>query len=345
MNKSKLFQNTRLVKAKPLHCELVDNHYINAYGDIVKRAFELRLTGLGAPTIAKQLNAEFEVPVTIRSGSFSHQFITKLLKDDATTGTLTLRDGSKVNNYFPAAISQDTFDKVNEKVLFTTGIIKNPSGSMNILKGITHCSACHSGVVSRTSNSRYRTVYCIKRGKGCTASSSLQAIQIVPLLLNYLLKDEWTQQTFNNIKRSKKLADEYNAQAESIIENLKSLKTKAVISQLEGDLVKINLYRDFHAQLAKGNKNNLLELIDLSTLEGKRSFSIILNAIFDDILIDFDNQRIIISHKHNSEIIALHTGYQDLAPEVWKVSGIKNILLKDSDKIPEKLLTLDGFSA
>ncbi|CAK3539073.1 putative Recombinase domain-containing protein [Vibrio crassostreae] len=335
-----IYKNTRLVKALPFHCILEGNEYNVVHIDIVERAFQLRLEGLGAPTIAKRLNEEFSPPLKIRSGSFSQHFVHKLLKDKSSIGTLTLRTGEEIKGYFPPAVSETIYNKVNSENNFTTGIIKNDSGSMNVLKGISHCVYCKGGVVARVSNSRFRTLNCVNKAKGCPSQGSLQMANLLPAILNCTLKDQWTKEAFSNADRSQRTLDEYTAKIEAVQKNLQHIQSKETIEQLEGDIQEFKLYLTFHAELLKGNKDNLLQVFDLTTLEGKRSFSILMSAIYKDILIDFEEGIVTLIHNHNQNIQKIKTTHEKLNPEVWKVKGIKTILFKNPNNIPDEYVKL-----
>jgi hypothetical protein len=153
---------------------------------IVSRIFNEALAGVGQNSIARRLN-EQGVPVFGGGGRQSSQwhrsYVVKILSNAATVGTMTphrlMHDGAKktrkaldpVPNYYPAIVSADTFDRVQQMRDGThaprRGVhAKRPVA--NIFGGLLRCPTCQ-GAMTRATKGRWSYLVCTKAkgGAGC----------------------------------------------------------------------------------------------------------------------------------------------------------------------------------
>jgi hypothetical protein len=100
--------------------------------------------GHGATAIAKQLNSEGIETATGRAKYWSAGTIKKLLQSQSVVGTLITGDGVEHPNYFPVAIPEALFKKVNN-VSKSSKAIRSPKNSLkgiHPLAGLMHCAKC-----------------------------------------------------------------------------------------------------------------------------------------------------------------------------------------------------------
>lgn len=328
----KQYKNTRLVKSLPFHCALEGDIITAPYVDIVKRMYALRLKGYGAPKIAAILNDEFNAPKSIRSGEFSSHFIRRTLKSRANLGELKIKGQQAVTDYFPPAIDSDIFDKVNNTRFFKTGVIAK-NGTTNVLKTVAHCSACDNGVVVKVSNSRYRALNCVKRGKGCQVQRSLRVYDVLPGVLNDMLHNEYVSQTFKDSQVAKDKVSAFEAEMVLLENKIKSSQSAKVKVLLAEEVEMLQKRIGFHANLAVGKFNHILESFDLDTLAGRETLGVLLDFIYDSIRLDFDNARILVTRRHDGLTQTLNC--DDIDPKVWQVKGLSSLLFKNSSSVPE----------
>jgi DNA invertase Pin-like site-specific DNA recombinase len=111
---------------------------------VIKKIFSMAAKGNGATAIAKQLNAEGTETATGRAKYWSAGTIKKLLKSQSVIGTLVTGDGIEHPNYFPVAIPEALFKKVNN-VTKSSRAIRSPKSSargLHALAGLLYCAKC-----------------------------------------------------------------------------------------------------------------------------------------------------------------------------------------------------------
>lgn len=111
---------------------------------IIKKIFNMAGKGSGATAIAKELNLEGTETATGRAKYWSAGTIKKLLKSQSVIGTLVTGDDVEHPNYFPAAIPEALFKKVNN-VAKSSGAIRSPKSSargIHPLAGLMRCAMC-----------------------------------------------------------------------------------------------------------------------------------------------------------------------------------------------------------
>jgi len=110
----------------------------------IKKIFSMAVKGHGANTITKQLNAEGIKTPTGRVPYWSAGTIKKLLRSPSVIGTLVTGDGVEHPNYFPAAIPEAVFKKVNNLVKTNKTIRSSKSSPRGVhpLAGLMFCARC-----------------------------------------------------------------------------------------------------------------------------------------------------------------------------------------------------------
>lgn len=332
----KEYKNTRLVKSVPFHCVIEGDQILAPYIDIVQRMFQLRLKGYGAPKIAQLLNDEFDAPMSIRSGEFSSHFIRRTLKSRANLGELHLKGQGLIKDYFPPAIDEETFDKVNNTRFFTTGLIPK-NGTTNVLKAVSHCAACSNGVVVKVSNSRYRALNCVKRGKGCSVSKSLRVYDVLPAILNNMLLDEFVADNFKDSQISQGKVSAFEAELALLEAKIKSSHSAQVKILLAEEMEGWQRRLHFHKNIVAGKHTNILETFDLDTLDGRETLGVLLDFIYSNISVDFDTGIIKATHRHGDRTEQITNNNID--PRVWKVKGLASLLFKDSANLPDDFMS------
>jgi DNA invertase Pin-like site-specific DNA recombinase len=111
---------------------------------VIKKIFNMASKGYGATAIAKQLNADGFETATGRAKYWSSGTIKKLLQSQSVIGTLVTGDGVEHPGYFPVAIPEALFKKVNN-ITKSSRAIRSPKASlkgMHPLAGLIYCSKC-----------------------------------------------------------------------------------------------------------------------------------------------------------------------------------------------------------
>jgi DNA invertase Pin-like site-specific DNA recombinase len=152
---------------------------IEERADLIKRIFELAANGVGHHRIAKTLNKE-SVPVWGRSKIWNSSYIMKLLSGRSVLGEFQPHQkpkggkrvpiGEVLENYFPAIISPELFQKVN-----TGRIMRRDCGGRvgpqisNLFTHIAKCGYCGASMqyVQKGSGSNYLVCSAAKGGAGC----------------------------------------------------------------------------------------------------------------------------------------------------------------------------------
>ncbi|GMB80942.1 hypothetical protein NN6n1_17250 [Shinella zoogloeoides] len=152
---------------------------------IVRRIFDMALSGRGQYFIADMLNRE-GVPVFGRGRHWHRSYVKKVLADPSTIGTYTPHTMERVNgkrvrtptepvpDYFPAAVDRETFERVNGltrgRAIGTRAAGRSPA---NMLATLAKCPLCGGTMtrVSKGSSKRAGKPYLVcaaaKTGVGC----------------------------------------------------------------------------------------------------------------------------------------------------------------------------------
>jgi hypothetical protein len=187
---------------------------------IIKRIFTKAAKGVGAYTIAKELNDERIPTPTGRAEYWSAGTIKKLLKSKSVIGTLTTGDGVEHPKYFPAAIPEALFFKVNN-VSKSNKTVRSPKTSArgtHPLSGVMFCAKCHKPAHYVTKQGRlkadgtrtiWRYAVCaqgVESGPGC-AYQSLPYDTVVKSVINAIEKHEYSDAQGDTLSEILKLED------------------------------------------------------------------------------------------------------------------------------------------
>ena len=111
---------------------------------VIRKIFNLAAKGSGATAIAKKLNSEGVETATGRAKYWSAGTIKKLLASPSVIGTLVTGDGVEHPGYFPKALPDALFYKVNQiaKSSKTVRSAKASARGLHPLSGLMYCSRC-----------------------------------------------------------------------------------------------------------------------------------------------------------------------------------------------------------
>jgi DNA invertase Pin-like site-specific DNA recombinase len=175
-------------------------------GVLIKRIFDLTLNGWGQHRIADSFNREGLKPWG-RGAFWQRSYIAKILRNDATIGTLTphtlevtdkgkqRRSEAAVENYYPAVIERETFDTVQSMYQSKAGLPRGKAGALpvrSILAGLAVCPLCESTMTRIDKGKKSRpSLVCTKAkiGAGCTYKSvpyqsiEIRLVQYLPVAL------------------------------------------------------------------------------------------------------------------------------------------------------------------
>ena len=157
--------------------------------EVIKRIFAMILEGVGQHQVAYRLNQE-GVPVFGRGKHWHRSYIVKILHNPAVIGTYTPHimaheDGKvsrlpqePVENYFPAVVSREDFEAVQEAMRGRIGGRTMMKGATpNALAGLVRCGLCGSAM-TRVNKGRKGVVSYVcsqaKMGLGCQYHSVRQ---------------------------------------------------------------------------------------------------------------------------------------------------------------------------
>lgn len=229
----------------PLGFDIVDKHYVinEKEAIIVKKIFELYLSGYGLLDIALKLNSLGYL--TKKGNKFGKNSIYDILGNEKYIGNYIFNKGYKnctrmkredsivVENAIPAIISKEDFEKVKEireKHKKTSGSYS--AKTIYLLSGLLVCAKCGSNYTGTTSVKKkngktYKTGYYICRNRNklskCTAPIIKQKELencIIKLLTNELLKSTEIDVLTENVNKQYKTI--YNES----LEQVKQLRTE-----------------------------------------------------------------------------------------------------------------------
>jgi len=187
---------------------------------VIKRIFTKAAKGVGAYTIAKELNADGVPTPTGRAEYWSTGTIKKLLKSKSVIGTLTTGDGVEHLNYFPPAILEALFFKVNN-VAKSSKAVRSPKTSVrgtHPLSGLMFCSKClkpahyvtkQGRVKADGTKSMWQYAVCaqgVESGAGCKYQS-LPYDVVVRSVVNAVEKHQYNDAQGDTLKEIQKLED------------------------------------------------------------------------------------------------------------------------------------------
>lgn len=130
---------------------------------VVKRIFNMYVSGIGAKTIAITLNREGIK--TRQNKSWVQSVIGRMVKSKTYVGTYNY-DGTELENYGPQVIDQETFDQAQKINQSRQGKHPRQVSSQYAFSGVLKCSRCGSSIYPKTSNRHGKKyVYYICKGR------------------------------------------------------------------------------------------------------------------------------------------------------------------------------------
>ena len=146
---------------------------------IVRRIFDLALSGQGKHLIARTLNKE-SVPTWGRGNGWHPSYIQKILVSRAAVGELQLHrksggrriaEGEPLPNYYPAVVEESTFSRAQADRQSRTGMSGRKGKTIsNLFAGIAKCGACGSSMTFRNkgpAGEQYLVCDAGLRGRSC----------------------------------------------------------------------------------------------------------------------------------------------------------------------------------
>jgi DNA invertase Pin-like site-specific DNA recombinase len=142
----KVDEGVMLTKRLPFWIAADNHKKLNkATAPVIKKIFAKAAKGIGAYTIAKELNEDGVSTPTGRAEYWSTGTVKKLLKSKSTIGILTTGDGVEHAGYFPTVIPEALFYKVNNvaKSNKTVRSAKSNPRGLHPLAGLMFCAKCN----------------------------------------------------------------------------------------------------------------------------------------------------------------------------------------------------------
>ena len=187
---------------------------------VIKKIFNMAAKGSGATAIAKLLNAEGTETATGHAKYWSAGTIKKLLKSKSVIGTLVTGDGVEHPGYFPSAIPEALFKKVNN-INKSSKALRSPKTSLrgvHPLAGLMYCAKC-GGVAHHVTKqgklkadgtkSVWRYAVCaqsMETEEGCKYQS-MPYNEIILSVMNAIDQHEYIDAEGNTLKEIKALEE------------------------------------------------------------------------------------------------------------------------------------------
>lgn len=111
---------------------------------IIKQIFKMSADGIGAHSIAKQLNTDGIPSPTGRAKFWSTGTIKKILKNPNVVGIFTTADGAEHKGYFPRVVSDSVYRKVQTYSRTSKTARGADNRSKHPLAGVVWCARCGS---------------------------------------------------------------------------------------------------------------------------------------------------------------------------------------------------------
>lgn len=154
--------------------------------DIVRQIFNMSIKGMGAYSIAKQLNGNIEkYPPISRSKRWNPSYVKNILENSAAWGSFQPRQkidgvnvavGEPMDDYYPAVIDKDTFNLAQSRSVDRSsgGAGKKGEYFSNLFSGLLKCGSCGAPLYMRQKGAHgkiYKFVRCSKSlyNDGCNA--------------------------------------------------------------------------------------------------------------------------------------------------------------------------------
>lgn len=210
---------------------------IHDKAESVRKVFELAASGKGGVSIARIATEEgWVMPWRERKNTgkgWEHTGISRLLRDrrvlgewqpmKMVNGTLT-PDGDPVQNYFPAAVSEELWHRVQVALKGRTGPKRLRGINADVFAGLLYCK-CGERMERKAASERgYARYYCLGTKAGRTKCPSISELGIVHAVLSNL--GQFEEKAFRDdtiseaIRERIRIAEEREADAKSRAERI-----------------------------------------------------------------------------------------------------------------------------
>ena len=282
---------------------------------VIKKIFNMAAKGNGATAIAKQLNADGIETATGRAEYWSTGTIKKLLKSPSVIGILVTGDGVEHPGYFPVAIPDALFKKVNHigKSSKTVRSATESKRGIHPLAGLMFCARCGSSAHYVTKQGRlkadgtkntWRYAVCAKsmESEQDCQYKSMQYQSVLDLVLFAISEHEYSDAQGDSLKELKTL-QERERQVGALLDfhdDLKTASAKTKYSKLlnefgevQGRIKELQESRSpLNARLFKSTKESIVN-------SGKEVTNHFLRQLVDRVDLDFSKKVVIVRFNDN----------------------------------------------
>lgn len=266
----------------PFWVKKVDNKLvlISDKADIVRKIFELSMNGRGIHAILHYL-VKNKIPPSGYCKKWVNSSLQRLLRSTSVFGVfqpMTHEGGKKrpigepIVDYYPAAISKETFLVVQGKIDKRKNTFKgpcNPERVTNLVSGIAKCSKCGSAMVV-TDKARKRYLYCnqMQHNANCVSGGILYEVFEV-ILLECLQERLEVSGFFGNESNTKALQFKIDAKIQQLKEtDLKLSKLADIVLESDAPQVLVQKMKAMEVKQVATRKE--IEQLQATLLEAQR---------------------------------------------------------------------------
>jgi len=299
--------------------------------------------GHGATAIAKKLNSEGIETATGRAKYWSTGTIKKLLKSKSVIGTLVTGDDVEHPNYFPAAIPEALFKKINNVTKSSRSVRSPKSSSRGIhpLAGLMHCAKCGGVAHYVTKQGKLKADGTKTTWRYAVCAQSMESDQeckyqsmpygdVVSLVVNAIEQHEYSDAQGDTLKEVKALEDrarnlsakiDFHADFKTVVGKKQYSEALNEYTQIQIKLKELNESRSpLNARLFKSTKHAIISNRNSITNN-------LLRQMIFRVDLDFLKRKIVVHFNDNGKE---HVGLDDFAegfdePPNWSQAGIKKI--------------------
>lgn len=324
---------------------------IEPHTSTVKYIYQLRLKGTGTRVIAETLTKE-SIPTFKAGGVWRSQYVAKLLKNPAVTGTLvskeTLtpserrileREGKPVpkysdrvteyQGYYPSIIDSDTFTQVQST--FLTKRTGRGTNFPNIFRGFIHCH-CGGSISTKTGNGH--TYYqCQTRQSGGKSACSAKPHPLPKLqsrilaVLPFLPYGDMNGKPANTdveLAQLELTISDLEKQYSTLKSNLKLVDDRDLVTELLTELSNIKSKLSVSTQERDKLKSNAITQVNTKDVQSTLQQAKIDTPEQRELLNVFLRKYIGKIEVHEDHFLVFFQGFNDSGYKVW-MDGDSNI--------------------
>lgn len=311
-----------------------------AKAKVVQRIFDLALSGVGTPTIARRLNEE-KVPTMQRAAFWTFGVVNAILKNASVTGLYTPKKAAAapIPDYYPRIISDAQFFQVRDhlqKRLWVRGT--NSRRVLNLFSGICSCASCDSimRVRSAISNGKsYMQCLLAFSGKDCD-QPIFPAYAAERAILSHLavtVAREISNSELTNHVDPRKALEHQRELVQQKIDNLvdalatlNSDRVRSRIAKLEDELKQLDeeLAKTIDPQVVTAGTVEALAIFkklkkpDLLDVDERQKVQFMLKRIIESVTFDAESLTVAVKYLPH---IRRHVDFIDVTPFMDKVGG------------------------